>query len=103
MNRTTWILCSLIVAGNALAAAPATPRLPNGKPDLNGTWENGGGIEFLKPQTLPDGSVCVSNCPPPPGAAAPGPRVVVPPDVPKYKPQFAAKVAELNKNQQKTD
>ena len=42
MNRTAWIACSLLVAGAALAAAPATPRLPDGKPDLNGTWDNGG-------------------------------------------------------------
>lgn len=107
MKRTTLLACSLLVATAAFAAQPAaTPRLPNGKPDLNGTWENGGGIEFLRPQTLPDGSVCVSNCPrpttPPPAAAgAPAPRP--PPDMPKYKPAFAAKVADLNKNQQKMD
>lgn len=104
MKRTAWIICSLLAAGAAFAATPAaTPRLPNGKPDFNGTWENGGGIDFLKPQTLPDGSVCVSNCPPPKGAPPPGPRVVVPPDVPKYKPEFQAKVADLNKRQQKMD
>lgn len=103
MNRVALIVCSLLVASATLAAAPVTPRMPNGKPDFNGTWDNGGGIEFLKPQTLADGSVCVSNCPPPPGGAAAGPRVVVPPDVPKYKPQFTAKVADLAKNQQKTD
>ncbi len=106
MNRTAWIACSLLVAGTAFAAAPTTPRMPNGKPDLNGTWENGGGIDFLRPQTLADGSVCVSNCPrpatpPPAPAGAPAPRP--PPDVPKYKPEFAAKVADLSKNQQKTD
>ena len=103
MKHTSWILSGLLCAGAVFAAAPATPRLSNGKPDLNGTWENGGGIEFLRPQTLPDGSVCVSNCPRPPDAAPAGPRVVVPPDVPKYKPQFTAKVADLSKNQQKTD
>jgi hypothetical protein len=103
MNVKPWIACGLVFAAGVAFAASPTPRLANGKPDLNGTWENGGGIEFLKPQTLPDGSVCISNCPPPPGAGAPGPRVAVAPDVPKYKPQFAAKVADLNKNQQKTD
>ena len=36
--------CVLLFAATAaLAAEPATPRLPDGKPDLNGTWDNGGG------------------------------------------------------------
>ncbi len=92
---------ALMLALSANAAEP-TPRLANGKPDLNGTWENGGGIDFLKPQTLPDGSICVSNCPPPPGQAAAA-RAPVVPDRPKYRPEAAAKVAELDRNQQKTD
>jgi hypothetical protein len=104
MNRIASLVCSLLAAGTVLAATPAaTPRMPNGKPDFNGTWENGAGIEFLKPQTLADGSVCISNCPPKPGAAPAGPRVVVAPDVPKYKPEFQAKVADLSKRQQKMD
>jgi hypothetical protein len=100
MNRSLLVL--LLVATAAQAAEP-TPRLANGKPDLNGTWENGGGIDFLKPQTLPDGSVCVSNCPPAPGAGAPAARVPVVPDRPKYLPQFTAKVDDLNKRQQQMD
>lgn len=92
---------ALMLALSATAAEP-TPRLANGKPDFNGTWENGGGIDFLKPQTLPDGSICVSNCPPPPGQAAAA-RAPVVPDRPKYRPELAAKVAELDRNQQKAD
>ena len=42
-------------------AGPATPRTADGHPDFNGTWDNGGGIDFLNPQKLPDGSVCVTG------------------------------------------
>src|ERR1700680_3411277 len=52
-------------------ATSSTPRLPDGQPDLNGTWipEGGRGGQALK---LPDGSVCFTNCaglfPPAPAA-----------------------------------
>lgn len=99
----------LAAAGVAVAAAPSTPRLPDGRPDLNGTWENGGGIDFLKPVTRPDGSVCVTGCAPAPGAAgataapasAPLPAIGTP--RPKYRPEFAARVEDLKKRQQKED
>ena len=100
MNRS--LLLTLLLASAVCHAAEPTPRLANGKPDLNGTWDNGGGIDFLKPQTLPDGSVCVANCPPAPGAA-PAVRAPVVPDRPKYLPKFDAKVADLNKRQQQMD
>jgi hypothetical protein len=86
------------VAIGAWAAAPAIPRLPDGRPDLNGTWDNGGGIDFLKPKQLPGGSVCVSGC-----DAAAGPRVRVEPDFPKYRPEFVARQKELAATQVKTD
>jgi hypothetical protein len=102
MIRNTLVGCVALLLGYTAGAAEPTPRLADGRPDLNGTWDNGGGIDFLRPQTLPDGSVCVSNCPPPPGAA-PTARTPVPPDRPKYKPELAARVAELDKQQQKFD
>jgi hypothetical protein len=98
---------AVLLCGLALAASPpATPRLPDGKPDLNGTWDNGGGIDFLRPQQLADGSICVTGCPPagaqaPAAAAAPAARP--PPDRPRYLPQFTAKVEDLRKRQQKED
>ena len=92
-----------LVCGVVLAAAPpATPRLPDGKPDLNGTWDNGGGIDFLRPQQLADGSLCVSGCPVAPSPAA-GPAARQAPDRPRYLPQFTAKVEDLRKRQQKED
>lgn len=96
-------------AGMLLAAAPATtPRLADGKPDLNGTWENGGGIDFLRPVTRPDGSVCVTGCSPgaPTSAAAAAAQAPVPAigtARPKYRPEFAARVDDLKKRQQKED
>ncbi len=97
----------LNTASAAEAAAPGamTPRTADGHPDFNGTWDNGGGIDFLKPQKLPDGSVCVTDCPPAPAspaAAAPaGARP--PPDRPRYQPQFDAKVRELDAKQVQFD
>jgi hypothetical protein len=103
------LLPALMFAGFTLAAAPAaTPRLADGHPDLNGVWDNGGGIDFLQPQQRADGSLCVSGCPAaaPAGAAAgaPAPAAARPaPDRPRYLPQFAARVEDLRKRQQKED
>jgi hypothetical protein len=96
-------------SGVALAAAPGSvPRLADGKPDLNGTWDNGGGIDFLRPQQREDGSLCVSGCAPAP-APAPAPAAATPaparaaPDRPIYLPEFAARVEDLRRRQQKED
>jgi hypothetical protein len=80
------------------------PRLSDGHPNLNGTWDNGSGIDFLHPQQLQGGSVCVAGCAPPPGVhpvAARAPRP--PPNFPHYKAQFLAKVKELNDHQLQMD
>src|SRR5438093_6585416 len=92
---------------NAQAPPKPAPHLADGRPDLNGTWDHGGGISFVRPQTLPDGSVCVLGCPPaataapqrggnnpPPGAregrggAAAATAAPAAPNFPKYKPEF---------------
>ena len=93
-----------------LAKKP-TPRLADGKLDLNGTWDHLGGIEFVRPQALDGGSVCVVGCPPAGGTAraggagrAGGPPATPPaPNFPKYRPEFLAKVADLSKRQVETD
>jgi len=103
MNARILIALALVGTG-AVAATPPTPRTADGRPDFNGTWDNGGGIDFLRPQKLADGSVCVTGCAPPPTAApsaAPAPRP--PPDRPTYKPEFAARVSELNTKQVQFD
>jgi hypothetical protein len=111
----------LILVGTALLLASVTasvlfaqtPRQPDGHPDLNGTWDNGSGIDFIHPQHQADGSICVSGCAPPapPGPPAPAakagtaaPAAARPPrNFPKYRPQFLAKVARLEKNQLQLD
>jgi hypothetical protein len=105
-TKHRWTLLALLGSITAFAAAPpATPRLPDGKPDLNGTWDNGGGIDFLRPQRNADGSLCVSGCAPaaaPNAAPAPAaPRAA--PSRPRYKPEFAARVEDLRKRQQRED
>jgi len=99
------VLCAAVMASLAPAAAPdVTPRMPDGKPDLNGTWDNGGGIDFLRPQLRADGSLCVSGCATAPGATPAAPRAAsAAPDRPRYLPQFAARVEDLLVRQQKED
>ncbi len=92
-------------ARGASPASKPTPHLADGRPDLNGTWDRGG-IEFVRPQTLPDGSICVIGCPPAPGTAPRGggqPAAPAAPNFPKYKPEFLAKVKDLSGRQVQTD
>ena len=89
------------------AAQQHLPRQADGHPDLNGTWDNGSGYDFLHPQHLEGGSVCVAGCdaPAPASAAAgsaPAPKRA-PANFPKYRPEYLAKVAQLNKDQLKLD
>src|SRR3989442_14497704 len=61
------VAASFVMVPHVSAQAPApkpTPHLADGRPDLNGTWDDGGGLAFVRPQTLADGSICVLGCPP---------------------------------------
>jgi len=99
-------------------AKKATPHLADGKSDLNGTWDHLGGIEFVRPQNLDNGSVCVVGCPPAAaagaggagaraggaGARSGGPPAAPPaPNFPKYKQEFQAKVKDLSERQVEVD
>jgi hypothetical protein len=81
-----------------LSARP-TPTLADGRTDFNGTWDHLGGIEFVRPLTRPDGSICVIACTPPPASAPPAPFPPIQTDFPKYKTEFQAKVKDLNEHQ----
>ena len=123
---TATIAGSYVISRDVIAQAPAgtaasTPRLPDGRPDLNGSWTPDGGAG-RQPVKLPDGSICVTNCqdllPPAPAAAgrggaggpaaagrggASGAGAAPQRNFPNYKPEFLAKVKELNDNQVKLD
>jgi hypothetical protein len=91
-------LMSVAAAGFAASAQPI-PRLSNGRPDLNGVWDNGGGIHFVNPKQLAGGSICVRDCETP--GTAPQPRAA--PDRPKYRPEHTAKVQDLDRRQVQFD
>lgn len=86
-------------AAVALAQAPdgAVPRLADGHPDLSGTWDNGAGIDFVRPRQEGD-SICFFGCGP---SVAPPPEATrtAAPTTPRYRPEFAARVADLNARQ----
>src|SRR5687767_11118999 len=54
--RRSWLLVTLVpwLGGNhAIAQAPWTaPTLPNGQPDLQGTWENNSATPLERPAEL---------------------------------------------------
>jgi hypothetical protein len=94
---------ALVLAGSAAAQQPgeAIPRTADGHPDLSGTWDNGAGIDFVRP-TKDGDSVCIFGCAggaAPPPAAGPAPRQ----STPQYRPEFAARVADLDKRQVEED
>lgn len=97
-----WFISDVRVAGQAPqaktnATAVATPRMPDGRPDLNGYWyrrrppiatvRRSGGSVILDP-TVRD-----------PNRGAAGNDAALLPGEPKYKPEFLAKVKELDANQ----
>ena len=93
------VLTALCAVTGALAADAGKAS----HPDLNGTWENGSGYDFIKPQKGADGSICISGCKSAATGAPPAPRVRVEPDRPKYKPELLGKVEDLSKRQVETD
>ena len=103
MNARSLVLSILLTVGTGSAGdlmaqdgAPAVPRLANGKPDLTGTWDNGAGISFVRP--VRDGeSICFFGCETAAAAPAGGPPPA--PDRPRYRPEFQARVAELERRQ----
>lgn len=97
-----WYVSDARVAGQAPqaatdAASVATPRTPDGRPDLSGYWyrrrppiaaiRRSGGSVILDP-TVRD-----------PNRAAAGNDAALLPGTPKYKAEFLAKVKELDDNQ----
>ena len=63
--------------------------------DLSGSWDNGAGIDFVAPVPL-GASICVRGCDVNPQPAHRGDR-------PKYRPEFQAKVDDLEARQVEED
>jgi hypothetical protein len=97
-----WYISETRIAGQTQqaktdATAAATPRMSNGQPDLNGYWyrrrppiatvRRSGASVILDP-TIRD-----------PNRAPSGNDADLLPGAPKYKPEFVAKVKELDENQ----
>ena len=106
--RAAVAAAAFVVAGSAYAqAGNGVPRAPDGHPDLSGTWDNGAGIEFVQPRKEGE-SICIFGCASGApaargegGAAAPG--APPPPAGPKYRPELAARVADLDERQVQED
>ena len=96
------LVASALAISQSLGAADGIPRMPDGHPDLSGTWDNGSGIDFVQPLRKGD-SICVRGCEPAANAAKTAAAAPPPPNRPKYKPEFAAKVADLSARQVQTD
>jgi len=97
--RAALGIAAFVAAGAVSAQSSSTvPRTPDGHPDLSGTWDNGAGIDFVQPRK--DGeSVCIFGCP----GGAPPPASVPQVSVPKYRPEFTARVADLDARQVQED
>lgn len=108
--KTTSIALCLASGIQVLAqtASDEIPLLSNGKPDLTGVWGNGD-MSFINPVVDESGSVvCIVGCAAPAaaGTAAPsGAPAAAPrgPDRPVYKPEYVARVQELNERQVEMD
>ncbi len=97
------VCCAASWPGTAAAQDKGAriPRLADGHPDLSGIWDNGSGIDFVQPKQK-GASICVFGCdgaPPPPEALGTAPK----PSTPQYRPEFAARVADLSKRQVSED
>jgi len=94
-NRSSYLLIAAASALLATVSQAQTPMTHDGHPDLSGTWDNGAGIDFVAPVQLGE-SVCVFGC-------DTNPRGVQAGDRPTYKPEFMAKVRDLDERQVEED
>jgi hypothetical protein len=100
-----------VAARIAAQAKRPTPKMADGRPDMNGTWDHVDGIAFVRPVDQGGGSLCLLGCgrgagsraATPAPAAAPAATPAPAPDFPKYKPELLARVKELSAEQVKMD
>lgn len=106
MKSLLPIALSLAVsAALAQSSGDEPPVRSSGVPDLNGTWDNGGGIDFINP-VIAGASICLAGCDQPAvselSASEPG-AAPLPPDRPRYRPEHQATVDDLNARQVQMD
>ncbi len=103
----TWLVGTAAGADSNAAPASKAGRLSDGHPDFNGSWDNGSGYDFIKPQKGEDGSICISGCKPAGAPAGAPDRLPRPRNrgarSPEVQAEFAAKVADLEKHQVDND
>src|SRR5438105_4653104 len=103
-TQTTGPATPRVVDAADPAVAP-TPKLPDGRPDLNGTWDNGRSAFGFAPNA--GGTTCVFGCAPAGGAGRGNATANAQPPRgtarPAYKPEFIAKVKDLDARQVKED
>ena len=98
LSRSLWAAVAFAAIGmtsSALFAQTDVPRTPDGHPDLNGTWNNGDGVLHVRP-VQKGASLCIRGCED--EAVGPAPARV-PVERPSYKPEFLAKVSDLDERQ----
>lgn len=89
-------------AQDAATDGEATPRLADGRPDLNGTWYFGHMTPFGA-ERVGSASICVVACEEMEQTSSGGGNRRPPPDRPTYKPEHVAKVHDLNARQVEED
>ncbi len=100
ISRSLAAVLAAGLAGAVLTTAFAQtesdiPRTAGGYPDLNGTWYNGDGVLHVRP-VQKGASLCIRGCED--EAAGPAPART-PAERPNYKPEFLAKVRDLDDRQ----
>ncbi len=101
LSSLVVLIAGIVLAQDGTLVPVETPRTAEGLPDLNGTWDNGSGIDFVRPQMI-DGSICVTGCPQPESAPPPE-SFRPPPDRPTYRPEYMDKVRDLDARQVEED
>jgi hypothetical protein len=102
MMKTLYasIVLGAVLVG-PVAFAQEVPRRADGRPDLSGLWV--GGFQPAVNAASDGASVCLFGCPEienPDGGPA---MIMPPPERPVYKPEFQAKVADLDARQVEED
>jgi len=90
-NRVIGLMGLLLATGGSQAQ-----DVTDSSRDLNGTWDNGSGIDFVNPLFAGE-SICLAGCETAETGASGS--AALPPDRPKYRPEFQARVADLDARQ----